>query len=88
MDDDLDQDVFTVEAILGHKYEGSTIKYLIRWEGYSEQDDTYEPTECISLALVAAYEAARASSSVIEHANGKVCKRSVLVACCKSGYRH
>jgi hypothetical protein len=36
---------FVVEKIIGHRFEkqGSVIKYLVRWEGYGPQFDTWEP---------------------------------------------
>jgi hypothetical protein len=36
---------FIVEKIIAHKFDkrGKTIKYLVRWEGYGPQFDTWEP---------------------------------------------
>ena len=34
---------FEVEAIVGHRRKGKTLQYLVRWEGYGPQFDTWEP---------------------------------------------
>jgi hypothetical protein len=35
---------YVVEKIVGHKYDkkGSQLKYLVRWDGYGPQFDTWE----------------------------------------------
>ncbi len=34
---------FIVEKILDKRIKGSKIEYLVKWEGYSEADNTWEP---------------------------------------------
>ena len=36
-------DVFTVEAIVGHKWVNSDLRFRVRWAGYGQEDDTWEP---------------------------------------------
>jgi hypothetical protein len=55
-EDDADDDVFEVSAILREE-EG---RFLIRWEGYGPEDDTWEPEANVSPALVLAFRQARA----------------------------
>ncbi|KAE8227636.1 hypothetical protein CF326_g7463 [Tilletia indica] len=48
-DDDDDQDEYEIEAVRDHKYVGKgarrQIHYLIKWKGYPESDNTWEPEE-------------------------------------------
>ena len=36
---------YEVEAILGRKVENSKVKYLIKWKGYDDSDNSWEPRE-------------------------------------------
>ena len=46
--DDEEEDLFfEVENIIDSKRFGRTIKYRVRWKGYDETDDTWEPFENI-----------------------------------------
>jgi hypothetical protein len=48
-----EKEEFTVEKILKHKYEkkGKIIKYLVQWEGYGPQFDSWEPKAHLTNAL-------------------------------------
>lgn len=35
---------FIVEKILDKRLKGSKIEYLVKWEGYTDADNTWEPT--------------------------------------------
>jgi len=48
-----DEDVYEVERIL--KEDEATGRFLIRWEGFSPEDDTWEPEENIAPPLVHAF---------------------------------
>jgi len=43
VEDDLDEEEYEVEKIVDHQGKGKTFEYRIRWRGYSEDDDTWEP---------------------------------------------
>ena len=42
-----DEDVYVAESIVDHKHMGSTLHFLVRWVGYSPEEDTWEPRENI-----------------------------------------
>ncbi|CAD6982649.1 unnamed protein product [Tilletia controversa] len=48
-DDDEEQDEYEIEAVRDHKYTGKAprrrLQYLIKWKGYPESDNTWEPEE-------------------------------------------
>ena len=40
-----DETLYTVEKITAVRWSGGARQWLVRWEGYGEQDDTWEPIE-------------------------------------------
>ena len=40
-----DETLYTVEKITAVRWSGGSRQWLVRWEGYGEQDDTWEPIE-------------------------------------------
>ena len=44
-DDEQDDLFYNVESVVASKRFSRKVKYRIRWEGYEEQDDTWEPVE-------------------------------------------
>jgi hypothetical protein len=50
---------YTVEKLLDHKEVGrgrrKTKKYLVRWEGYGQEDDSWETEEDIHDGLIKEY---------------------------------
>uniref|UniRef100_A0A034VKJ4 Chromobox protein-like protein 3 n=1 Tax=Bactrocera dorsalis TaxID=27457 RepID=A0A034VKJ4_BACDO len=47
-DDGGDEEVYEVKDIVGHKVEHGVTYYLIRWKGYTKDDDTWEPEDTLS----------------------------------------
>lgn len=41
---------YEIEAIVGHRKLGNKLQYLIRWAGYTPEDDTWEPIENLQSA--------------------------------------
>lgn len=59
---DPEDDRFEVETLLNKRWRkfgrsGGRWEYLVRWSGYGEDDDTWEPVDNIDRDLVDAYEA-------------------------------
>ncbi|XP_055306853.1 histone-lysine N-methyltransferase SUV39H1-like, partial [Sitodiplosis mosellana] len=60
MSDNLNR--YNVEKILDRKVVDDTSFYLIKWQGYSNKDNTWEPNECVDdcQEMLDAYEAKQA----------------------------
>eukprot|EP01017_Pseudomicrothorax_dubius_P013336 TRINITY_DN1582_c0_g1_i1.p1 TRINITY_DN1582_c0_g1~~TRINITY_DN1582_c0_g1_i1.p1 ORF type:complete len:249 (+),score=49.06 TRINITY_DN1582_c0_g1_i1:100-747(+) len=50
------EDIYEVESILGKRRRGGKTEYLIRWKGYSDTDNTWEPSQNVGRELIDAYE--------------------------------
>lgn len=57
-DEDEDEDVYEVEAILKEDKDKDGTRFLIRWEGFGPESDTWEPEENVAPALVASFRRA------------------------------
>eukprot|EP00111_Clytia_hemisphaerica_P012925 TCONS_00037964-protein len=53
--DTLPEDQYVVDKIVSHKKNGRGFKYLIRWKGYEESDDTWEPSKNVHSQLIKEY---------------------------------
>jgi len=51
---------YSVEAIIGHRRKKRGMEWLVRWEGYSPQFDTWELTLCLRNAPLVLNEYKRA----------------------------
>ena len=57
-----------VEKIIGVRKRGSGVEYLVKWKGYSYEDNTWEPVKNLTNAKEAIDEFMRKQSE-----NAKVC---------------
>jgi hypothetical protein len=44
----MSEEEYVVEKIVGKRYKGDTIEYRVKWEGYSEEENTWEPCESLN----------------------------------------
>ncbi len=40
---------YEVEAIQAHRYQRCKLQYLIKWKGYPESDNTWEPADNVQV---------------------------------------
>ena len=57
-DQHMDEDnEYEVEKILDHRKKGRQTEYQVKWKGYSDKDNTWEPQEnCHSLDLMEEFQ--------------------------------
>ncbi len=76
---------FIVEKILDKRVKGSKVEYLVKWEGYSEADNTWEPTRnlCNVLYLIDEYEKNNTDKTqlgkVKSPKDSKLCKLIIVI---------
>lgn len=58
-------DIFTVESVEGKRLNNGTVEYLIKWEGWDPETNTWEPASNISQDLVDDYEKEHINDEVI-----------------------
>jgi len=64
---------FVVEAILDKRLIRGKVEYLIKWEGYANEDNTWEPEQnCICPELMEAFEDSWAEKKKAERKNKQV----------------
>jgi len=51
-----DKNVYFVESILDKRVQSGRIEYLIKWEGYDEQYNSWEPKKNVSSVLIKEFE--------------------------------
>ncbi|XP_036222161.1 M-phase phosphoprotein 8 isoform X3 [Bactrocera oleae] len=62
-----DEEVYEVKDIVGHKIEHGVTYYLIRWKGYTKDDDTWEPEDTLSCPdIIERYKNKQSASKTIK----------------------
>lgn len=54
-DDEEKEPVYIVETILDHRTKRRAVEYLVKWEGFGEGDNTWEPAKNLAVELIEAY---------------------------------
>ena len=54
-------ELYDVEKIIGRRQVNDTYQYRIRWKGYGENEDTWEPTSYLPINLLEEYYSQRGS---------------------------
>ncbi|VDM64925.1 unnamed protein product [Angiostrongylus costaricensis] len=54
--EDLSEEFYEVERIVDHENTKEGLFYLVRWKGFTEADDSWEPAENLSLATKAIFD--------------------------------
>ena len=62
-DNYLGEDQWKVEAVRGKRRDGGKMQYLLKWEGYASEENTWEPAENVSEDLIKEFEARQALKS-------------------------
>uniref|UniRef100_A0A158PAK2 Chromo domain-containing protein n=1 Tax=Angiostrongylus cantonensis TaxID=6313 RepID=A0A158PAK2_ANGCA len=55
-EEDLSEEFYEVERIVDHENTKEGLFYLVRWKGFTEADDSWEPAENLSLATKAIFD--------------------------------
>lgn len=69
----LAEDEFVVEKILDKRMKGGVLEYFLKWQGFPDSDNTWEPADNLTcLELIEAFEAALKKKKETKPPNKKV----------------
>ena len=70
-DDEEEEEQYQVDRIIKARGRATAREYLVRWEGYGEDDDTWEPAEYLHPELIADFEREAAARGGAEESGGE-----------------
>ncbi|XP_067640487.1 M-phase phosphoprotein 8 [Eurosta solidaginis] len=79
------EEVYEVKDIVGHKVEHGMTYYLIRWKGYTKDDDTWEPEDTLSCPDIIEKYNNKKPASKTDKKSATVTKKGVRAAKGTSG---
>ena len=78
----MSEPIYTVEKLVGRRVVRGRVKYLVRWLGYSKDQDTWEPAENIlDQALIREFESGRATGYARVGVGEGVCACACVRVC-------
>jgi len=73
-------ETFKVDSIVAHKKVGRDFKWLIKWQGYPESDNSWEPSDNVPSRAVAKYLMSLPTSSTQPSSSSRLPSRSPTIA--------
>lgn len=82
-------EIYTVEKIVGKQTQKGKTKYLVKWDGYSNEENTWEPEENILCpVLILEYEKSRKSKPTKADDRPKAIRKKIENKSVNSGENH